>query len=149
MMRPIKNIVLVVLFAGFAALAACSKSGPAPVSAVISVTAGTKPVSGLDDLVTASFTSAGFARHADEALGLTKQWGIPAKDADEKIREAISVRPSGKPDQFIVEASGLDHDVAVKIVNELAAYYCSVRSTVPLEDGKSAVLHASVVTPAK
>ena len=146
-----KNILSALLGAGLVAVAACSKSGPGPAAAVISVSVGNPSGTGtgMGDLVTTSFTSFAFAQHADQALGLAKQWGLPVKDADQKIRAALSVRPGEKPDQFIIEAPGLEHDVAVKVVNELCTYYSSLHPSITLADGKSAVLHASVVTPAK
>ncbi|MGA2246715.1 MAG: hypothetical protein ABSH48_17120 [Verrucomicrobiota bacterium] len=144
-----KNVTLTFLFLAAIVLAACSKSVPGAAVAVIRVTVGNQPGTNADDLVTTAFTSFSFAQHADEALGLAKQWGLPAKEANEKIRAAISVRKGGKPELFVVEAAGLDHDAAVKIVNELCNYYGSTHPSISLNGGPAAAVHVSLVQAAK
>jgi hypothetical protein len=141
-----KNVFSICILLILAVLAGCSKSGGPPAS-VIRVTVGNK--AGADDLVTTALTSFGFAQHADEVLGLAKKWGVPAAEADERIRAAISVRKGKQPDLFVVAATGLDHDTAVQIVNELCTYYASHHQSVSIEGGPAAAVTVAVVEPAK
>jgi hypothetical protein len=146
-----QNIVqgtLTLLLVASAMVTACSKTGSAA-TAVIRVAVGNQTNTNVDNLVITALTSLNSARHAEEMLSLAKQWGVPAVEADEKIHSAISVRKGKKPDLFVVEAPGLDHDIAVKIINNLCKYYCSLHPTVSLEGAPPAVINASVVQPAK
>lgn len=144
-----KNVILTFLFLGLLGLAACSPSGPSPATAVIRVTTGKPAGATVDDLITTAFTSFSFAQHADQVLGLARQWGLPPKEAEEKIRAAISVQKGDKPDLYVVTAGGLNHDVAVKIVNELCHYYGTLHPSISLEGGPATAVQVSLVQPAK
>ena len=144
-----KYLIFACLFLVQIVLGACSKSGPSAATAVIRVSVGSHPPSDAADVVTTAFTSFSLAQHAEEVLGLAKQWGVSAKEADEKIRAALSVRPGNKPDLFVVEASGLDHEAGVRIVNELCTYYGTLHPSVALNGGPAEAIHVTVVQPAK
>jgi hypothetical protein len=136
--------------------AGCSKTGPPTATAIIHVTVGSPSTAGTgtnantiaNDDVKMVFESYDLAQHANETLGLAKLWGDSDKQVWEKLSGSISVRKGNGPGLFVIEVHGLDHELAVRVLNELCSDYCSKQTSISVNGGKDEAVHAAIVEAA-
>jgi len=63
-----------------------------------------------------------YIQDVDEKLGLSKLWGVSEDEVGTRLGKAITVEPGDKPGVFVITCDGINHDLAVKIVNELCVF---------------------------
>jgi|GEM_PF-4549881 len=63
-----------------------------------------------------------FFQDVDEKLGLSKLWNASKDEVMARLRNSITVKAGDKPGIFVITCDGLNHDLAVKIVNELCVF---------------------------
>ena len=126
---------------------ACSKSRPAA-AAVIRVTVGNPPTPHTNTGIGEIFTSYAVMRHTSQTLGLAKLWDVSEAEADNRLRRAIKLVPGSEPGLLEFEAHGLDHEIAVKILEELCTYPGTLGIKVA-EGGAEQEVQISIVQPAK
>ena len=145
-----KSAFLLSLIA-LAAIVSCSaKVSP---TAIIRVIHGEPPqaATGRDAVETEEqiLTSYSFSQHLDEKLGLSKMWGMPADATVTKLRKAITVKEGKERGLFVITCAGLDHDLAVKILNELCAFHAAQPLELPGNTGQPQKVHVSIVQRAE
>jgi len=105
--------------------AACESNDTA--RSTISVTFGDPPLLNTNgffvDTETAVIKSDAFLRHTAKALELPNKWKLPEDEAVAKLGHVISVQTGKEPSQIVITASGLDHQTAVDVLNELCNFY--------------------------
>ena len=126
---------------------ACSKTGSA--TATIRVMVGNPPTPQIPESVKEIFTSYDLAQHANKTLGLTKLWGGSEMDANKKVMRSISVRTGGEPGLFLIEANDFDHELAVKIINDLCTNACSLDLLDSVNGGPEQKVQMSIMQAAK
>ena len=132
-------------------LAACSPKGTA--TATIAVTFGDPPTVSTDeffvDSATAEIKSVTFLRHTGETLKLPEKWKLSQDEVVAKLRHVISVRSGNEPGQLVIIASGLDHQTAVNMLNELCGFYVSQESWISENGGPRRKENVKIIQRAK
>jgi hypothetical protein len=121
-----KRITIVFSLLMLAVFVSCAKRDSA--TAIIRVTYGDPPqVKSADehflDAQNAIFESVDFALHANEKFNLSKSWGLSNDQTVIKLHNSISVDAGNEPGLFVIKITGIEHELAVKILNELCDFY--------------------------
>ena len=118
-----KTFILYLL--ALVALGACSAKDS--VTAVIRVTYGDPPQASVDKYFSTTqrevLTSQKFLRHIGQTLELPKLWKVSEEEVAARLAKIITVESGSEPGMIIIEAKGLDHQLAVKVLNELCSFY--------------------------
>lgn len=108
-------------------LAGCSLKNTA--TATVLVTFGNPPTVSTNeyfvDTETDVLKSDGFLRQVGTALKLSDKWKLSENEVVTRLRRAISIRAGKEPGQIVIVASGLDHQTAAGVLNELCNCYVS------------------------
>jgi hypothetical protein len=122
-------------------------------TAIIRVMEGNSPQASTNDNYINTgisiFSSYDLAEHAGESLGLSKLWGMSDVDAAGKIFKSLSVRVGNDPGTIVVALNGIEHPVAVKILNDICTNAAGKQFSESLNGGKDEPVHISIVQPAK
>ena len=141
-----KRIASILSLFTLVALAACSAQVSA--TAVIRITCDdlTKPItSEYSQINLMEMTSYDYAEQISKNLGLSKLWGLSDIETSTKLLKALKVKIGSSPDLVVIQISGLEHQTAVKIINEL----CAVHTKHQLEVAPpTAKFNISIVQPA-
>jgi hypothetical protein len=97
----------------------------------------------------AVFRSYDCAQHANNTLRLANLWGVPEVQANTKIQASLSVQKGSAPGLFVVQIHGFDHDLSVKILNELCSFNCSKLTSASVNGGVDQEVHTSIVQAAR
>jgi hypothetical protein len=146
-----KQITFILLLALQVILAGCAKTGPATAAVTILISVGNPPkaIAEENGYIAAVFKSFDVSQHANHTFGLAKLWGVSDTQAAQKLGESISVKNGSGPGLYIVEIHGLDHDLSVRILNDLCAYYSSLHISSSVNGGPVEENRLSIVEPAK
>jgi capsular polysaccharide biosynthesis protein len=146
-----KKIMAVLCFTVLLILAACSAQNPT--TATIRITQERQSQPDADKFAleyqTTIIRSHFYLDHIVKTLSLSKLWGLSEDQSETKLRNAIIVQQGRETDLFLIEAKGLEHDLAVKILNELSTFYATqpLEMSAPGENPEK--IHVSIVQPAK
>ena len=102
----------------------------------------------MDTGIAEIFTSYDLFQHATKTRELAKLWNVSEAEANNKLRRSIKVMPGTEPGLLMFEAKGLDHEIAVKILNELCICPGTLGVTVVTGGGERKV-QTTIVQPAK
>ena len=72
-------------------------------------------------------------KHAVQALGLAQTWGVSEAEASYKIRDSIRVKNENSPGLVSIEITGIEHGLAVRILNDLCTNACTMNLTVSVK----------------
>jgi hypothetical protein len=64
-----------------------------------------------------------FAMHLENKFLLSKTWGMSPEAACQKIMGAITVDVGGDAGRYVVGMTGIEHKLAVELLNELCDFY--------------------------
>jgi hypothetical protein len=149
--RPLRNSAFILSLTALITFVSCSAK--VSTTAIIRVTHGDPPEANSDDhsviMEETILTSFAFGQHVDEKLELSKLWGLSGDGVVAKLRKAITLRAGTEPGLFVIICNGLEHDVAVKIVNELCTFYTEQQIEDPNTTGKPQKVHVSIVQRAE
>jgi hypothetical protein len=148
----VKRICLIFSSLMLAVFVSCVKQDS--VTAIIRVAHGAPPqVESADgyylDTETATFRSRDFALHIDEKFNLSKLWGLSEDQVVAKLRNAITVNAGSEPGLFVIKVNGLEHGLAVSILNELCDYYTKMQLTESVNGGQQQKINVSIVRGAE
>jgi hypothetical protein len=122
--RRMKRTRLIVLLLVMLEFVACSAKDSA--TSVIRVRFGDSQQIGADKYFLsdqrAVLTSEKFLRHVSQVFDLPNLWKQSEGEAVEKLRGVITVQSGNEPGVLIVTATGLDHQLAVRVLNELCSF---------------------------
>ena len=92
-----------------------------------------------------------FLQDLDEKLGLSKLQGVSEDEVGNRLGKAITVEPGDKPGVFIITCDVINHDLAVKIVNELCVFptVTQLYTSEGWNKDNQQKLHYSIIQPAK
>jgi hypothetical protein len=132
--------------------ASCAKQNS--VTATIRVTLGNPPQAEIADGYSLNseaeiFTSHEFTRHVDEKFNLSKLWNLSESQTATKLGNAITVNGGNEPGLFVIKINGFEHDLAVKILNELCDFYTKQQLTESRNGGQQQKINVSIVKGAE
>ena len=128
--------------------AGCSAGDSA--KAIIRVTGG-DPLQGNaavfveTEIVTSHF----FLQHVDKALELSKLWKLSEDQVETKLRNSITVEAGNEPGLFVIGTKGLEHQLAVRILNELCTFYTQHWFGESQIGGQPQTVHVSIIQRAE
>ncbi|HSY17598.1 MAG TPA: hypothetical protein VK815_04650 [Candidatus Acidoferrales bacterium] len=118
-----------------------------PATAIVRVTRGNPPEtndfsanSGMD-----IFNSYDFADHAGKTLELSKLWGVSDIDAATTIVKSLTVRVGNDPGSIVITLKGIEHSLAVNILNDLCTNAAGRQFSESVNGGKPEPMHISII----
>ena len=122
-------------------------------TAIIRVTLGEPPQLQVDKYAVEDaedvFTSYDYSMYIDDKLGLSKLWGISDIEVHRKLLNAIKVKAGNVPGLVVITCNGQEHELAVKIVNELCVFATKLKSEVSHNGDNPQAIHVEIIQPAK
>ena len=82
----------------------------------------------------------------NQQLGLSKLWGLPDDQTDEKIHGSLVIEPGHEPGLFVIKCNVPEHQTGVQIINEIFAIHTRQQLDIPPLASK---LNMSIVQAAK
>jgi len=151
--ETMKRKTLIFSLLVLAIFASCAKQKDS-VTAVIRVTYGNPPQienAGGNSLDTQKmiFNSYDFSLDADKKLNLSKLWNVSDDQAVAKLLNTITVEAGSEPGLFVVKVTGLEHGLAVKILDELCNYYNEKQISQPDRSGQLQKFSLTIVKDAE
>jgi hypothetical protein len=144
-----KSAFIFLIFA-LAVMVSCSSKDST--TAIISVMRGDPPQASSDEnsvaIEEALLTSHLFGQLVNEKLGLSKLWGQSEEESITRLNKAITVKAGNNPGTFVISCDGLEHGIAVKIVNELCDL-ATKNQTGEVSNNIQQKVQVSIIQPAK
>ncbi len=142
----LKRIAFVVSLFALVALAACSTKVSATATIRIACDDPSKPItSEYSQINLMEMTSYDYAEQISKNLGLSKLWDLSDIEASTKLLKALKIQTGSSPDLGVIQIYGLEHQIAVKIINELCAVHAKSQLEVAPPTPK---FNISIVQPA-